>query len=125
MSQCSGRHPETGGDLQPRTRQLDMADLSWGDTGSRGTPMDMLTRKSWWLDIKEGSLIVSLRHFYLRAEQNLTREIPVIIFLEPYKTLQTEQDMIIMTEQLHWEKRSPVLLRVASSIPVNRAPDSR
>lgn len=86
-----------GGELQLRTRQLDMADLSLEDMGSRGTPMDMLTRKSWWLDIKEGSLIVSLLHFYLWVEQNLTHEIPVIIFLEPCKILRTEQDMIIMT----------------------------
>lgn len=67
--------------------------------------MDMLTRKSCWLDIKGGSLIVSLLHFYLWVEQNLTREIPVIIFLEPYKTLQTEHDMIIMIKQLCLQKQ--------------------
>lgn len=57
--------------------------------------MDTLTRKSWWLGMKEGCLIVSLLHFYFWMEQNLTREIPVITFLIPCKILQTDRDMII------------------------------
>lgn len=73
-----------------------MGDLFSGSTGSRATSLDMFTRKSWWLDIKEDSLKVSLLHFYLWMEQNLTHEVPVIAVLVPYKISEIEHDMIIM-----------------------------
>lgn len=73
-----------------------MADLFSGGTGSRGIFVDMFTRKSRWLDIKEDSLKVSLLHFYLWMEPNLTHEVPVITVLVPYKISEIEHDMIIM-----------------------------
>lgn len=90
---AGGRTRTPEHDAPARNRQLDMADLFSGGTGSRGTSTDTLTRTSWWLDVKEDRLRL---HFYLWMEQNLTHEVPVITFLVPYKILQTEQDMIIM-----------------------------
>lgn len=81
------RRRTPGHDAPARNRQLDVANLFSGGTGSRGTSMDMFSRKSWWLDIQEDRLRVSLLHFYLWMWQNLTHEVPVITVLGPSKIL--------------------------------------